>query len=128
MESDNLNQLLVENGANEKSNQINNLETEKLDQLKQTFPKFDEFCGQLKYEYYRQMNFLSFPIDEHNYHKPVDLNSLKPRKLGNDREIGLSTIRKFGLPIFIIISFLLMFSGIPSGVSFIIILIVYLLL
>ena len=50
MESDNLNQLLVQTD-NEKSNQINNLDTEKLDQLKQYFPEFGEFCGQLKYDY-----------------------------------------------------------------------------
>ena len=65
MESDNLNQLLVQTD-NEKSNQINNLDTEKLDQLKQYFPEFGEFCGQLKYDYYRSMNFISFPMEEYN--------------------------------------------------------------
>ena len=135
MESDNLNQLLVQTGVNEKSNQINNLDTEKLAQLKQKFPDFDEFCGQLKYDYYRSMNFISFPIDDYNDHKPIDLNKALNsgsfgRLGGNSRGLELSSCRKCGLFIFIIISFFVIIIGSSSGkttISIIVIIVLYLL-
>ena len=123
MESDNLNQLLVQTGVNENSNKINNLDTEKLVQLRQNFPEFDEFCG---YDYHRKMELLYF-YEDHNYYKPKELNKdLKFNNLGKNN-LTLSDYRAFGLPVFIIISIIVMSTGNLSSISTIIIIILYLL-
>lgn len=123
MESDNLNQLLVQTGVNENSNKINNLDTEKLVQLRQNFPEFDEFCG---YDYHRKMELLYF-FEDHNYYKPKELNKdLKFNNLGKN-SLTLSDYRAFGLPVFIIISIIVMSTGNLSAISTIIIIILYLL-
>lgn len=123
MESDNLNQLLVQTGVNENSNKINNLDTEKLVQLRQNFPEFDEFCG---YDYHRKMELLYF-FEDHNYYKPKELSKdLKFNNLGKN-SLTLSDYRAFGLPVFIIISIIVMSTGNLSAISTIIIIILYLL-
>ena len=83
-------------------------------------------------QYYRSMNFISFPIEEYNYHKPMDLNkALKiGNKLGrNNRDaLTLSFCRKCGFFFFIIISFFVIIIGSASGstgISIIIIIILY---
>ena len=125
MESDNLNQLLVESGPNDRSNQVNNLDTEKLAQLKQSFLQFEEFFG---YEYSQKNQILYMP-EEYNEQKPVDLSKgLHPTKfehlsLGKKR-MTLTDYRKFGLLVFIIISFLVK-AALSPGLSFFVILVLY---
>jgi hypothetical protein len=63
MESNNLNQLLVQQDANDKTTPYNNLDTEKLDLLKQNFPEFDGFLREYKL---KSHNYISFPLEEYN--------------------------------------------------------------
>ena len=84
MESNNLNQLLVQQDANDKTTPYNNLDTEKLDLLKQNFPEFDEFIREYKL---KSHNYISFPLEEYNEHKPLDLkNAFKVKSFDNNSE------------------------------------------
>jgi len=124
MESNNLNQLLVQQDANDKTTPYNNLDTEKLELLKQNFPEFDEFMREYKL---KSHNYISFPLEEYNEYKPLDLkNAFKVKSFNNSSERNgevIKGIRKCGLLIFIILSFMTLALG--NGVLSIILILVF---